>query len=116
MALLVTLTLAIIYHQMDGAPLYKAFWLILGVTVMFWVWSPRPQLYSLLLFAFFISILESSETRPQRLRWLPLFSVSGPICMADMYLVFFCYFCGWRARLLILSGLQKAVCLRSGKK
>lgn len=72
MALLVTITLAFTYHQMNGAPLYKAFWLILGVTVMFWVWSPRPQLYSLLLFAILISILESSETKPQRLRWLPL--------------------------------------------
>ncbi len=51
MALLATASMALVYLQIDGAALFKAFLLVLGSLVASPVWSPRPQLASFVLFA-----------------------------------------------------------------
>lgn len=50
-ALLATLSMYIIYLQMEGPALLRSFVLVLGAIVASLVWSPRPQLFSLVLLA-----------------------------------------------------------------
>jgi len=50
-ALLATVSMFIIYLQMVGPALLKAFVLVLGAVVASLVWSPRPQLFSLVFLA-----------------------------------------------------------------
>ncbi len=50
-ALLATASMALVYLQMDGPAALRAFLLVLAALVAAPVWSPRPQLFSLALFA-----------------------------------------------------------------
>jgi hypothetical protein len=49
-ALLAAISMALVYAQMEGHPLLRAFVLILASAVAAPVWSPRPQLVSLVMF------------------------------------------------------------------
>lgn len=48
--LLSALSLSFVYYQMEGAPLFRSIWIVLGALVSAPVWSARPQLLSLVLF------------------------------------------------------------------
>lgn len=50
-ALVASGMMAMVYKQMNGSPLLKAVSIILSSVVAAWVWSPRPQIFSLLLFS-----------------------------------------------------------------
>jgi hypothetical protein len=49
-AVLATASMGLVYAQMEGPPLLRAFIIILATAVAAVVWSPRPQMASLLLF------------------------------------------------------------------
>lgn len=49
--LLAVLSMVFVYLQLSGHPIVRILWLILGCTVISVVWSPRPQMASLFLFA-----------------------------------------------------------------
>ncbi len=51
MALLATASMALVYLQMDGPAALRAFLLVLAALVTAPLWTPRPQLFSLVLFA-----------------------------------------------------------------
>lgn len=73
MALLATLSMGLVYYQSSGAPLLKAFLLILGSSVAAVVWSPRPQLVSLVLLAIVSTLLfQFKWKQTDHLIWLPL--------------------------------------------
>lgn len=46
-----TLIAGMVYLQMSGAPIFRAFIIVLGSLVLAPVWTPRPQLFSLIFFA-----------------------------------------------------------------
>jgi len=74
-ATLAAASLGLVYAQMEGHPLLRAFILVLAAAVAAPVWSPRPQLFSLLLFAA-LGVLLHLYRRGERDRlWLvvPLF-------------------------------------------
>ncbi len=74
-ALLATLALALVYLQMDGPPLMRTFVVVLCAILFSLVWSPRPQMFSLLLFALVGYVLFLYKWRGvDRLWWLvPIF-------------------------------------------
>ena len=73
MALIATASMAFVYYQSTGPALLKAFLLILGSTVAAVVWSPRPQLVSLLLLAIVSTIVYLYKwKRREYLKWLPV--------------------------------------------
>jgi hypothetical protein len=74
-ALLATLSMMSVYLQMSGSPLLRAFLLVLGAAVCAPVWTPRPQLVSLVLFAGLAYLLYLYKWRQRNLLWLsvPLF-------------------------------------------
>jgi len=74
-ALLATLSMYIIYLQMEGPTLLKAFVLVLGAIVASLVWSPRPQLFSLVFLALVAYLLYLYKWRKKNhLVWLvPVF-------------------------------------------
>jgi hypothetical protein len=49
-AVLAALSMGLVYAQMEGPPLLRAFIIVLATAVAAVVWSPRPQLASLVLF------------------------------------------------------------------
>lgn len=68
-------SMALTYRQMEGPAVLKAFGLILAAVVSAPVWSPRPQLFSLLLFGLVAYLLYLYKRRQlDRLFWLvPIF-------------------------------------------
>ncbi len=73
MALLATASMGLVYIQMDGPPILKAFLLVLGSAVAAVVWSARPQLVSLVMVAIVGSFLYFYKWKhKQTLKWLPL--------------------------------------------
>lgn len=73
-ALLAAACMALIYLRMQGRAVFRAFLIVFGAVVMAPVWSPRPQMLSLL----FLSALAWALQRHGRgsrdfLWWLPLF-------------------------------------------
>jgi hypothetical protein len=75
-AMLATLSMALVYFQMEGPALFKAFLMILATLVAAVVWSPRPQLLSMLLVALSSYILFLYKwRRVDRLWLLPLIFV-----------------------------------------
>ena len=56
-AIMAALSIIIIYFMMDGPPLFKAFLIVPGTLVAAVVWAPRPQILSLVLFAFLLYLL-----------------------------------------------------------
>jgi hypothetical protein len=49
-AVLAALSMGLVYAQMDGSPLLRGFVIVLATAVAAVVWSPRPQMASLVLF------------------------------------------------------------------
>ncbi|HJW91506.1 MAG TPA: hypothetical protein VJ436_12760 [Anaerolineales bacterium] len=74
---LATLSMALVYQQMEGHPLLRAFVIILASAVTGPVWSPRPQLFSLALFAALGYLLYLYKRRRCDRLWLvvPLFTL-----------------------------------------
>lgn len=69
-AMLATLSLGLVYPQMEGGPLLRAFVLVLAATVAAPVWSPRPQLASLVFFSAVTYVLYLYKWRGQERLWL----------------------------------------------
>src|SRR5512139_2288703 len=74
-ALLATLSMALVYVQMDASPLLRAFVIILASAVAAPVWSTRPQLVSLVLFALLAYLLYLYKWKQVDHLWLiiPIF-------------------------------------------
>jgi hypothetical protein len=72
-ALLATASMAFVYYQSTGPAMVKAFLLILGSAVAAVVWSPRPQLVSMVLLAIVSTVLFLYKwKRRDHLVWLPV--------------------------------------------
>jgi hypothetical protein len=67
---LATLSMGLVYAQMRGPAIFRAFLVVLAVTVAAVVWSPRPQLVSLVLFAFLGWVLHRYKRRKINQLWL----------------------------------------------
>jgi hypothetical protein len=65
--------IALVYLQMSGPPLFRGFVIVLGCLVLAPVWTPRPQLFSLVLFAGLnLLIFRFREHKTRKLWLLPL--------------------------------------------
>lgn len=75
MVSLIVLSMGVMYLLLEGPPLYKTAWTVLAAMVIFWVWSPRPQLFSLVFFAFVLLVLSRYQFQNKNyLLWLiPVF-------------------------------------------
>jgi hypothetical protein len=71
-AALAAASLGLVYLQMEGHPLSRAFILILAATVIAPVWSPRPQIFSLLLFSCLGYLLHRYRVQGRDQLWLSL--------------------------------------------
>ncbi|MDO8970671.1 MAG: hypothetical protein Q7U74_08290, partial [Saprospiraceae bacterium] len=67
---LATLSMGFVYAQMRGPAIFRAFLIVLAVTVVAVVWSPRPQLVSLVFFAYLGWILHRYKRRKINQLWL----------------------------------------------
>lgn len=65
-ALVATTTMLIIFNLIKGPVILKAFLIIFAVMLTAVIWSPRPQLFSLLLFALLVSIFQKNEERSNK--------------------------------------------------
>ena len=74
-ASLATVSMGLVYLQMDGNSILRAFILTLGAVVASMVWSPRPQLVSLVMFGAVGYLLYLYKWRKHNRLWLliPLF-------------------------------------------
>lgn len=74
-ALLAAVSMAILYQQMSGPAILRAFVILLATLVAAVVWSPRPQIFSLALLAACGWILDSYRRKGVNRLWLipPLF-------------------------------------------
>ncbi len=73
MALLATASMGLVYLQMDGPAILKVFLLVLGSSVAAVVWSPRPQLVSLVILAIVGFVLYLYKWKHKSyLKWLPV--------------------------------------------
>ncbi len=73
MALLATASMGLVYLQMDGPAILKAFLLVLGSSVAAVVWSSRPQLVSLVMVAIVGFVLYLYKWKHKSyLKWLPV--------------------------------------------
>ncbi|HNT55276.1 MAG TPA: hypothetical protein PKG95_11225 [Anaerolineaceae bacterium] len=74
-ALLAVISMALVYRQMEGPGFLRAFLIILASLVAALVWSPRPQMASLVGIAALGGILYLNKWRQQNRLWLllPLF-------------------------------------------
>lgn len=70
MALLATVSMLLVHSQLEGPELLKAAVVVLASTVAALVWSPRPQLFSLVLFAAINLILYLYKFRRKDRLWL----------------------------------------------
>ncbi len=69
-ALLATISMGFVYAQMRGPAIFRAFVIILATTVAAVVWSPRPQLVSLVLFSLLGWILYRFKFQKKDQLWL----------------------------------------------
>jgi hypothetical protein len=73
LALLATFSMGLVYFQSSGSPILKAFLLVFGSAVAAVVWSPRPQLVSLVMLAVASTLLYLYKWKKiDHLKWLPL--------------------------------------------
>jgi hypothetical protein len=74
-ALLAVISMALVYAQMEGHPLMRGFVLILASAVAAKVWSPRPQMFSLVLFGVVAYLLYLVKWRSRNRLWalVPIF-------------------------------------------
>jgi hypothetical protein len=73
----VVASFALVYRQMEGDPLARAFIVVLAATTSAVIWSPRPQLFSFLLTAAVAYVLHLFKWRKVNRLWLlpPLFAL-----------------------------------------
>jgi hypothetical protein len=78
-AVLAAVSILFVYLQMEGNAFFKAFLIVLACAVASFVWSPRPQMFSLLLLAVVAYILYDFKWRQRKRLWLLplLFAVWG---------------------------------------
>ncbi len=78
-AVLAALGMAFVWHSMDASPLLRPFVIVLAATVASPVWTPRPQLLSLTLFAALYWYLWRWRKEPERPLWplVPYFVLWG---------------------------------------
>jgi hypothetical protein len=69
-ALLAVLSMGLVYAQMEGPPLLRAFILVLATAVAAVVWSPRPQIASLVLFGVVGYLLYLFKWRAVNCLWI----------------------------------------------
>ena len=69
-ATLAAASIGLLYPQMEGSPLARAFLLILGAPVIALVWSPRPQMFSLLCFSILSYLLYLYKWRRRDYLWI----------------------------------------------
>jgi hypothetical protein len=73
-ALSATLSMMLVYRRMSAPPLWRTFVVILACLVAAPVWSPRPQLFSLVLLAGLANFLDAWQAGRARGWWLiPMF-------------------------------------------
>ena len=74
-ALAAAVSMAIIYRQMAGPALFRAFVVLLATIVAAVVWSPRPQIFSLLMLAICSLLLDQYRRNGNNRLWLlpPIF-------------------------------------------
>ncbi len=65
-AILATSTMILIYVQMRGSALMRSFLMILALLISALVWSPRPQLFTLLCFSLLIMLVRNYEQNQSR--------------------------------------------------
>ena len=66
---LATILMALVYAQMEGYPILRAFTIILASAVAAPVWSPRPQMISLVMFGLLAYLLYRFKWRKQGSLW-----------------------------------------------
>lgn len=75
-AFAVTLAFSLIWFSLHSAPLLRSLTILLAAMVSGIFWSARPQIFSLVLTAFFVLILERSRNGNGRLLWvLPILMI-----------------------------------------
>lgn len=67
---LAAVTIGLIYLQMEGSPLTRAFLLVAGIPLIALVWSPRPQMFSLLCFGVLAYLLHLYKRQRKNLLWI----------------------------------------------
>ncbi len=74
-ATLATVSMAFLYHTMEGPALFRAFLILLASIVASFVWTARPETFSLALFALVGWILYRYKWKRQKLLWalVPIF-------------------------------------------
>jgi hypothetical protein len=99
LAVIVTLSFALVYFQCEGKPFVAAFTVLLGAVASSVIWSIRPQIVSLLLAAVVLYLLDRYK-QTGRLRWLwplPLLVVLWVNCHGGFVIAFLlmgCYIAG----------------------
>jgi hypothetical protein len=69
-ALLAVISMGLVYRLIEGPPLLKAFLTILCSTACALVWTPRPQMFSLVFFAGLLFLLDGYKRDKRRPLWL----------------------------------------------
>ncbi len=67
---LAALSMGLVYLQMEGHAIFKAFIIVLACMVASFVWSPRPQMFSLMLLATVGYVLYQFKWRQRKYLWL----------------------------------------------
>lgn len=65
-------SLTLVFFQMSGPPLWRAFFVVLAALVAAPVWSPRPQIFSLVMLALVNGVVLRWRNGRGGLFWLPL--------------------------------------------
>lgn len=67
---LAAVTIGLVYLQIEGSPLTRAFLLVAGIPTIALVWSPRPQMFSLLCFGILAYLLYLYKWQRKNLLWI----------------------------------------------
>lgn len=77
-SLATTITMGLLYLQLKGPGVFRAFLIALACVVAAPTWSPRPQILTQLLLVVVIAITAQRHTRPKAIWWLvPIFALWG---------------------------------------
>lgn len=69
-AMIATMSLALLYFALDGGPFQRAFMLVLTAATSAVFWSARPHMATYLFFAGFVLVLNKTQTKNKKLLWL----------------------------------------------
>lgn len=69
-AVLAVISMALLYRLVEGPPILKAFLVIFCSAASALIWTPRPQMFSLLLFIGLYSVLHEYRQTRKRVLWL----------------------------------------------